>query len=266
MNSILRFLAAVASLVLAGGALPGQGNYATPYAFTTLAGNAGYGSTDGTGSAARFYYPQGVAVDSAGNAYVADTFNNTIRKITSAGVVTTLAGFAGSNGSSDGTGSAARFGGPNSVALDSTGNVYVADTSNSTIRRGAPLPVLISPIAANGTVGQSFTYKAVFSGSPTATSASGLPPGLSFDPATGIISGTPTAVGSSTITLGATNAAGTTNATFILVVTADSGGPGGGSSATSIPKLPAWGGIALAVALAGLAMRRLRTVASASRH
>jgi hypothetical protein len=104
--------------------------------FGTLAGTAGSsGSTDGTGSAARFYFPQGVAVDSAGNVYVGDTFNYTIRKITSAGVVTTLAGTAGSSGSSDGTGSAARFYFPTSVAVDTAGNVFVADTDNQTIRK-----------------------------------------------------------------------------------------------------------------------------------
>ena len=96
---------------------------------TTLAGLAGSaGSADGTGSAARFNDPVGVAVDSAGNVYVADTDNHTIRKVTPAGVVTTLAGLAGSSGSADGTGSAARFNDPYGVAVDSAGNVYVADT------------------------------------------------------------------------------------------------------------------------------------------
>jgi hypothetical protein len=103
---------------------------------TTLAGTGGqHGSTDATGSAARFYNPAGVAVDSGGNVYVADSYNFTIRKVTSGGVVTTLAGTARQVGSSDGTGSAARFRYPMDVALDFLGNVYVADRANSTIRK-----------------------------------------------------------------------------------------------------------------------------------
>ena len=103
---------------------------------TTLAGTAGSsGSTNGTGSAARFSSPSGVAVDGSGNVYVADSWNHTIRKVTSAGVVSTLAGSAGSSGSTDGSGSAARFNYPFGVAVDGSGNVYVADSSNHTIRK-----------------------------------------------------------------------------------------------------------------------------------
>jgi sugar lactone lactonase YvrE len=106
---------------------------------TTLAGLGGSsGSADGTGSAARFYWPYGVAVDSAGNVYVADTWNYTIRKVTPGGVVTTLAGLAGTGGSTDGTGSAARFNYPSGVAVDSAGTVYVADRGNHTIRKVTP--------------------------------------------------------------------------------------------------------------------------------
>ncbi len=107
---------------------------------TTLAGLAGWsGSADGTGSAARFFYPAGVATDSAGNVYVADSLNYTIRKVTPGRVVGTLAGLAGSEGSADGTGSAARFSYPMGVATDSAGNVYVADYYNHTIRAGIKL-------------------------------------------------------------------------------------------------------------------------------
>jgi hypothetical protein len=110
---------------------------------TTLAGTVdAYGSSDGTGAAARFYEPQGVAVDVAGNVFVADHGNNTIRKITPSGVVTTFAGTAGSSGSADGTGAAARFNGPQGVAVDVAGNVFVADSGNHTIRKVAPSGVV----------------------------------------------------------------------------------------------------------------------------
>jgi serine/threonine protein kinase/sugar lactone lactonase YvrE len=106
---------------------------------STLAGQTGnHGSTDGSGGEARFWAPFGIAVDGAGNILVADTANNTIRKITPSGVVNTLAGLAGHPGSTDGAGSKARFRNPWSVAVDSHGNVIVADMSNDTVRRITP--------------------------------------------------------------------------------------------------------------------------------
>ena len=110
---------------------------AQSYTFTTFAGTAP-GSADGTGAAARFYNPYGVATDSAGNVYVADYNNNPIRKITPEGVVSTLAGTARASGSADGTGPAARFSYPFGVATGSAGNVYVGDSNNHTIRLGGP--------------------------------------------------------------------------------------------------------------------------------
>lgn len=106
---------------------------------STLAGMAGQsGSADGTGAGARFDSPHGVAVDGSRNVYVVDTNNSTIRKITPTGEVTTLAGMAGQSGSADGLGGEARFNLPQGVAVDSAGNVYVADTYNYTIRKITP--------------------------------------------------------------------------------------------------------------------------------
>jgi sugar lactone lactonase YvrE len=103
---------------------------------TTLAGTAGVpGSKDGAGTTASFYGPLGIATDSASNIYVSDNMNNSIRKITPAGDVSTLAGTAGISGSKDATGAAASFYRPDGVATDYAGNVYVADTNNNTIRK-----------------------------------------------------------------------------------------------------------------------------------
>lgn len=108
-------------------------------AVTTLAGTGGTrGSADGQGSNARFCGPFGIALDNAGAIYVADTINSTIRKITPSGLVSTLAGSAGTNGSNDGVGSAARFYYPWGIALDATSNIFVADAQNKTIRKISP--------------------------------------------------------------------------------------------------------------------------------
>jgi hypothetical protein len=120
----------------------GQMIYSTPYTFTTLAGYALGNITDGTGSNARFAGPFGVATDGAGDIYVTDIFDFTIRKVTPTGEVTTLAGLSRSVGSADGSGSGARFSSPEGVAADNVGNVYVADTGNGTIRKVTPAGVV----------------------------------------------------------------------------------------------------------------------------
>ncbi len=121
---------------------------------STLAGVAGdAGRADGTGSAATFNIPRGVTVDASGNIYVADTFNNTIRKITSGGAVTTWAGMAGNPGHADGTGAAAGFNAPDGAAVDGSGDLYVADSGNDTIRKIAPGGVVTTLAGLPGAAG-----------------------------------------------------------------------------------------------------------------
>jgi sugar lactone lactonase YvrE len=129
--------AALLACILAGAStrLRAQSDYATPYTFALLAGAGDTGSADGTGAAAHFDNPVGVALDSGGDLFVADKSNQVIREVTSGGVVTTIAGMAGSFGTTDGTGSAARFNQPTGVAVGSGGDIYVADSGNNTIRR-----------------------------------------------------------------------------------------------------------------------------------
>ena len=130
------FQCVITNSVGAATTLPAVLIVASPLAVTTLAGSPGAnGSADGTGSAARFNRPADLAVDGTGNVFVTDTNNHTIRKITPAGVVTTLAGLAGTSGPTDGTGNAARFNNPQGIAVDGSGNLFVADTGNHTIRR-----------------------------------------------------------------------------------------------------------------------------------
>lgn len=187
---------------------------------STLAGNTVYGNKDGTGTAASFYSPTGVATDVFGNVYVADGGNNLIRKITSTGVVTTFAG-SGIAGFADGKPGAAEFSGPFGIAVDDFGNVYVTETRNSRLRKittagdvstvagnstaysvdgigvaagfNGPVSVVLDN-AGNAVVLDQFgakIRKVSLSGYAITPS---LPGGLSFDPLTGIISGTPTGV------------------------------------------------------------------------
>ncbi|WP_158542141.1 NHL domain-containing protein [Pedobacter chinensis] len=132
---------------------------------STFAGDGVAGNTDGIGINARLYYPTGITIDPLDNLYVADYRNNKIRKITPDGEVTTLAG-NGTQGNLNGIGTNSSFNGPIMLAFDVSGNLYVTDFLNNLIRK----------ISLTG-----YTIDKT------------LPAGLTFDPRTGIITGTPTA-------------------------------------------------------------------------
>jgi serine/threonine-protein kinase len=102
-----------------------------------IAGNGKKGAKDSTGLNASFYLPGGIALDSVGNIYVADTYNNKIRKISPAGIVTTLAGRTLA-GHSNGKGSAASFSHPAGLTVGPGGYIYVADVGNNRIRVISP--------------------------------------------------------------------------------------------------------------------------------
>ena len=116
-----------------------------------MAGNGSVGSSGDGGLAilAKLKFPSGVAVDTSGNFYIADTGNNKIRKVTSAGIITTVAGLGGVGDSGDG-GSAilAKLKAPEGVAVDISGNLYIADTGNSKIRMVTS--GIITTVAGNG--------------------------------------------------------------------------------------------------------------------
>jgi len=125
-------------------------------------------------AAAQFNDPTGIAIDSAGNIYVADTGNDTVRRIGSDGTVSTIAGASGAAGFSDGQGAAARFNAPAGLAFDRLGNLYVADTGNHAIRRIAPSG-LVSTVIGTSVAGHA--------NGPSATATLNQPAAVAFDAA-----------------------------------------------------------------------------------
>ncbi|MDT3403602.1 DUF6443 domain-containing protein [Mucilaginibacter terrae] len=166
---------------------------------STFAGNGAQGSADGTGTSAQFYYPTGMVIDKQGNLYVADEYNNRLRKVTPAGVVTTIAG-NGIAGSLEGIGTSAMLNMPYGIALDPNGNILTSELGNHKVRKVITAPFSISPA---------------------------LPQGLVFDPATGTISGTPSLATTLTAyTVTVSNASG--NSSYVLNISTGGSGSGQG--------------------------------------
>jgi trimeric autotransporter adhesin len=146
---------------------------------TTVAGNgvSGYSGDGGPATSAALSYPYGTAVDGSGNLYVADTGNNCIRRVmTSTGIITTVAGNGVSGSSGDGgPATSAGLMNPSDVAVDGSGNIYIADTGNNRIRMVTKSTGIISSVAGTGVTGYSGD------GGPAISAALSFPSGVAVD-------------------------------------------------------------------------------------
>jgi sugar lactone lactonase YvrE len=120
---------------------------------STLAGSGVAGYADGAGASAQFNAPDGVALDAQANVYVADVINECIRKITPAGMVTTVAGMPQQEGYADGPGATAQFAQPIGIAVDGQGNIFVGDNANEIVRKITPAGVVSTVAGSQGNNG-----------------------------------------------------------------------------------------------------------------
>jgi len=229
---------------------------------TTLAGTAGIsGSTDGTGSEAQFGFPFGVAVDGAGNLYVVDGQYSTIRKITAAGVVTTIGGAAGVRGSVDGVGTTTQFSFPTGIAVDKGNSLYVADTFNNAIRKGVlagPPVFLTQPQSQSAESGNSVLFSVNLS-SLIAVTYQWCFNGNAISGATGasLVLSDVSESNAGNYTVVVANALGsiTSDPATLTVSTAPSGGSGSSGGGGGAPSL--WFVLALSLVVVARALARL---------
>jgi sugar lactone lactonase YvrE len=219
----------------------------TPSGTLSIVAGTGTGGapTPGPATASKLNGPEGVAFDGAGNAYIADTGNNRVEKVTPAGTLSVFAGTGTAGLPTPGAATSSKLNGPGDVALDGAGNVDIADTNNGVIEEvgGVVLPPLFtadSPPAAPSGVPYRYTFAAAGNPAPTFTVSSGsLPAGLSLNAMTGVLAGTPT--GSGTFTVAATNPAPTAPAIGRPAPTAPSP-PTGRPPPTAPSRPPPWPG------------------------
>ncbi|WP_380156155.1 cell wall-binding repeat-containing protein [Kineococcus sp. R86509] len=197
-------------------------------------GNAGIAPTPGPATASALSYPSGVAVDAAGNVYIADQSGNRVEKVDTAGNLTVIAGTGANGPAIAGPATTSPLNFPSGVAVDAAGNVYVADQGNHQVQRlsvtaVATVAAITSAAPPAGTVGIAYTHTFTATGSPTPTwavSSGILPAGLTLDTSTGVLSGTPTARTAATFTVEATNTTGTdSQAVTLAVAAAPAGAP-----------------------------------------